>query len=225
MADYNYIIENHQELTGVGRRTHDQIDAILDYVLAGANNGVWKSFYHVFTEADLVNEISPAVVRIDLPTGMSLTNASVIIMSIDGRIAEIGEGWRPTSDGKGFELYIPTNSSARDLYVNAEPVYLIKWISYSDSGTWNNFSHELSVSDLVNEIAPSVIRVDLPAGLSLTNSPIIMVSIDGRTTSMGQGWRPSLDGNAIEIYLPEDPQLRALYFESQPLYLVTWLTL
>lgn len=134
MADYNYIIEDHQELTGVGRRSHDQIDTILDYVLNYISNGgssdgsgSWNNFSHEFTAADLANEVSPSVVRVALPAGMSLSNSPVIIGSIDGRVTEAGNGWQPSEDGTAIEIYIPTDEAERNLYLSAQPTYAIKW--------------------------------------------------------------------------------------------------
>lgn len=133
MADYNYIIEDHQELTGIGRRTHEQIDAILDDFLtfisnSGGLSAVWHNFTHKFEESDLLNEVSPSIIRVALPAGMSLTNSPIITGSIDGRISPEGQGWRPSVDGNAIEIYIPVDQIERSLYLRAQPVYRVVWL-------------------------------------------------------------------------------------------------
>ena len=123
----NYTIEDHKELISIGRRTHTDIDSELDALELAATHEVWYTFTHRFIQADLINEINPAVVQVPLPAGQTLTGAHVIFGSIDGRLMPMGSGWQPSADGLYLQMYIPTDAITRARYLIASPFYSITW--------------------------------------------------------------------------------------------------
>lgn len=122
----SYIPEDHTELTGIGRRTHDEIDQALDSV---ASIGTWKRTSVALTPTLIATaEVLPQLVRIPLPSGMDLTGAKTITASMDGRYAPEGSCWQPSTDGLSIEVFVPSGSR-RAHYIAGAPVYYLQWFS------------------------------------------------------------------------------------------------
>jgi hypothetical protein len=125
-----YSIEDHSELTTIGSLTHPQIeDALtsLDDRVTAIETG-WHKFVYRLSPGDLAYEISPEVVRLVLPLGLSFTGALVIIGMVDGRTQDVGFGWQPSGDGLALEIFLPLDPGKRVKFL-AGVEYLIYWLS------------------------------------------------------------------------------------------------
>lgn len=122
----SYIPEDHSELTGVGRRTHTEIDEVLDSI---SGIGSWKEVALALTPSLITNnEVTPQIVRIPLPSGLDLTGAKALIGSMDGRHAPSGSCWQPASNGLAIEVFVPSGAR-RAHYIAGQPVYYVQWFS------------------------------------------------------------------------------------------------
>lgn len=84
-------------------------------------------------------------------------------------------------------------------------------LSQTKPQTWQQVNFCLSSEFLNKEIYPSVIRVDLPEGKRVLNRGMVLGYVDRRMMPEGLGWQVSSDGNAFEVYLPLDPEMRTRY--------------
>ena len=86
----------------------------------------------------------------------------------------------------------------------------------------HNFVFTLEAPMLANEVSPGVIRVPLPVGESLVGASNITGYVDGRLSPQDRGWRPSSDLQAIEIYIPTNPQDRNIYLDAELEFNILW---
>lgn len=123
----SYVPERHSELQEIGRRTHEEIDDILDGL--GASGATWKVFEVTLESAHLVGEVSPTVVRIPLPNGMTFAGAQLIRGYVDGIRQPVEYGWRPADDDIAIEVYVPTDVQLRARYLANATLYTVEWLS------------------------------------------------------------------------------------------------
>lgn len=76
---------------------------------------------------------------------------------------------------------------------------------------WQQVNFCLSKEFLNKEVYPSIIRVELPKGKKVLNREMVLGYVDRRIMPEGLGWQVSSDGQAFEVYLPLDPEMRSRY--------------
>lgn len=122
----NYIIEHHDELGGIGRRSHPEIDLLLDRL----ESAKWE--HHIFniTSASLAYEVSPGILRIPLPSTVKpIYSAKTVLSYMDGRATPSGRGWSVVDGVHAVDVFVPVDPDLRARYLADEGVeYELYWL-------------------------------------------------------------------------------------------------